>query len=150
MDSACISPLTKIAALTLLLTTLGCNKSDSAKSAKGLAGSGSTFIYPLMAKWANEYAKKDDGCQISYRSLGSGAGIRQITGNVVDFACSDAPLTDQELAKAPKWGAARFSTFRLSKAGRRPRLQPSRCEGTAEVHGACIGRHFSGKDHEVE
>jgi phosphate ABC transporter phosphate-binding protein len=108
MKSARTSPLTKLAAVTLLLTTLGCNKSDSAKSAKGLAGSGSTFVYPMMTKWANEYAKKDDGCQISYRSLGSGEGIRQITNKVVDFACSDAPMTDKEIAKALESGGGQI------------------------------------------
>jgi phosphate ABC transporter phosphate-binding protein len=108
MKSARISPLTKLATLTLLLTSLGCNKSDLAKSAKGLAGSGSTFVYPMMTKWASEYAKKDDGCQISYRSLGSGDGIRQITNKAVDFACSDAPMTDKEIAKLLEVGGGQI------------------------------------------
>ena len=37
--------------------------------------------------------------RINYQSIGSGAGIKQIKAKTVDFGASDAPLTDEELAK---------------------------------------------------
>jgi phosphate transport system substrate-binding protein len=39
--------------------------------------------------------------QINYQSIGSGGGIKQITEKTVDFGASDAPMSDEEMAKAP-------------------------------------------------
>jgi len=69
-----------------------------------LHGAGSTFVYPLMVQWSSAYEKKDGGCKIEYDSVGSGSGIKQIIGNKVDFACTDGPLTDGQLAKAREAG----------------------------------------------
>ncbi len=57
-----------------------------------LSGAGSTFVYPVMTKWAYEYNKKN-GVKINYQPIGSGGGIQQIIAKTVDFGASDAPLT---------------------------------------------------------
>jgi phosphate ABC transporter phosphate-binding protein len=90
--------LVQIAALGVISVTLGCKR--EAKTPDGLVGDGSTFVYPLMVQWASEYEKKEGGCKIAYRSLGSGIGISDMTEKKTDFGCSDAPMTDTELAKA--------------------------------------------------
>ncbi len=64
-------------------------------------GAGATFPYPLYSKWFDEYIKVDAGVRFNYQSIGSGGGIRQITERTVDFGASDAPLTDEQLRKAP-------------------------------------------------
>lgn len=61
-------------------------------------GAGATFPYPLISKWSSEYNKIKPNVQINYQSVGSGAGIKQITERTVDFGASDAPLTEQEFA----------------------------------------------------
>jgi phosphate ABC transporter phosphate-binding protein len=61
-----------------------------------LNGAGATFPYPLISKWSSEYNKIKPNIQINYQSVGSGAGIKQITARTVDFGASDAPLTEQE------------------------------------------------------
>src|SRR3990170_7738078 len=61
-----------------------------------LNGAGATFPYPLISKWSSEYNKIKPDVQINYQSVGSGAGIKQITEKTVDFGASDAPLTEQE------------------------------------------------------
>ncbi len=63
-----------------------------------LNGAGATFPYPLISKWSSEYNKIKPNAQINYQSVGSGAGIKQITARTVDFGASDAPLTEQEYA----------------------------------------------------
>ncbi|NUQ21904.1 MAG: phosphate ABC transporter substrate-binding protein PstS [Gemmatimonadaceae bacterium] len=68
-----------------------------------LTGAGATFPYPLYSKWFDAYAKKS-GVKINYQSIGSGGGIRQLSEQTVDFGASDAPMKDDELAKA-KGGA---------------------------------------------
>ncbi len=61
-------------------------------------GAGATFPYPLISRWSSEYNKINSNVQINYQSVGSGAGIRQITEKTVDFGASDAPLSEQEYA----------------------------------------------------
>jgi phosphate transport system substrate-binding protein len=66
-------------------------------SAAGLTGAGSTLVAPLMANWMNGFEIKE-GIPVKYGSVGSGAGISQITARTVDFGASDAPLTPQQAA----------------------------------------------------
>jgi phosphate transport system substrate-binding protein len=66
-------------------------------SAAGLTGAGSTLVAPLMANWINGFEIKE-GIPVKYGSVGSGAGIAQITARTVDFGASDAPLTPQQAA----------------------------------------------------
>lgn len=65
-----------------------------------LTGSGSSFVNPLMSKWAAEYQTEQKGIRINYQSVGSGAGIKAILDKTVDFGASDAALSDEQLAKA--------------------------------------------------
>ncbi len=51
-----------------------------------------------MVQWSTEYAKSESGCLIGYGSFGSGTGINRFMENQIDFACSDAPLTDEQMA----------------------------------------------------
>jgi phosphate transport system substrate-binding protein len=39
--------------------------------------------------------------KFNYQSIGSGGGVKQITEKTVDFGASDAPMSDEELKKAP-------------------------------------------------
>ena len=43
--------------------------------AADITGAGSTFIYPVLSKWADAY-KKESGSGVNYQSIGSGAGAR--------------------------------------------------------------------------
>jgi len=64
-----------------------------------LTGAGATFPYPIYSKWISDYTAKT-GIKINYQAIGSGGGIRQLSEGTVDFAGSDAPMTDEEMAKA--------------------------------------------------
>ncbi|MDO8671135.1 MAG: phosphate ABC transporter substrate-binding protein PstS [Dehalococcoidia bacterium] len=64
-------------------------------------GAGATFPYPLYSKLFDEYTKVVPWVRINYQSVGSGAGIQQISQQTVDFGASDAPLTDDQLKAAP-------------------------------------------------
>jgi phosphate transport system substrate-binding protein len=66
--------------------------------AADISGAGSTFAYPIFAKWADTY-KKDTGIGLNYQSIGSGGGIKQIQQKTVTFGASDMPLEPKELAK---------------------------------------------------
>lgn len=72
----------------------------SAGAAVLINGAGATFPYPLYSKWFSEFNKKNPGVQINYQSIGSGGGIRQFLEKTVDFGASDAPMKDEDIAKA--------------------------------------------------
>jgi phosphate transport system substrate-binding protein len=68
-------------------------------SAQSLNGAGATFPNPIYQKWFTQYSSSHPGVQINYQSLGSGAGIRQVTAGTVDFGASDGPMTDEQLSQ---------------------------------------------------
>jgi len=70
----------------------------SAAQATDVTGAGSSFVYPVMAKWSAAY-KNSTGNRINYQSIGSGGGIAQIKAATIDFGASDKPLTAAELSK---------------------------------------------------
>ena len=66
--------------------------------AADITGAGSTFIFPVLSKWADAY-KKEAGAGVNYQSIGSGAGIKQIQAKTVTFGATDAPLKADQLEK---------------------------------------------------
>jgi len=66
-----------------------------------LNGSGAGFPYPLLDGMITQYSYIRPNVQINYQATGSGAGISALTDKIVDFACSDAPLSASEAEKAP-------------------------------------------------
>jgi len=77
-----------------------------AQGALLINGTGATFPYPIYSKWFDEYHKKFGNIQINYQSLGSGAGIKQVTEGTVDFGASDGPMNpDQLKAYSDKHGS---------------------------------------------
>ena len=83
-------------AAALAVATLAFGASFAAASSKSgsLKGAGSTFVFPLVSQWQANYKN----AQITYGSVGSGAGIAAITARTVDFGASDAPLSKDQAA----------------------------------------------------
>lgn len=63
-----------------------------------LLGTGASFPAPLYEFWFRQYSQLHPEVQINYQALGSGAGIKQFQQGLVNFAASDAAMTDQEIA----------------------------------------------------
>jgi phosphate transport system substrate-binding protein len=85
-----------VAVATLATTMFGA----AAQSPITLNGAGSSFDNPLFSKAFAEYAKINAGVRVNYQSVGSGAGIKQLTAKTVDFGATDAPMTDEQLQAA--------------------------------------------------
>jgi phosphate transport system substrate-binding protein len=88
--------------ITYILAPASLGLAGSANAA--VTGAGSTFVYPILSRWAADY-KKLGGDEINYQSIGSGGGIAQIKAGTVDFGATDKPLSPDELAAA---GLAQF------------------------------------------
>lgn len=61
-----------------------------------LNAAGATFPEPLYVAMFKQYTVH----RVNYQGVGSGAGIKQLIAKTVDFAGSDAPLTDDEKKQA--------------------------------------------------
>jgi phosphate transport system substrate-binding protein len=66
--------------------------------AETLNGAGATFPYPIYAKWFDAFHERHPDRQIAYAPVGSEQGIQQLMDRRIDFAGSDRPLSEKELA----------------------------------------------------
>ncbi len=82
---------------TLTLTWAGCT--GGCNSGKGLTGGGSSFVNPVMTRWAGDYHRQKN-VRVDYTSSGSSNGIQQMIDRKSDFGCTDAPMNQEELARA--------------------------------------------------
>ncbi len=86
----------------ILLLVLLCSwcfaTADAAAEMVKLKGSGASFPFPLYGRWFKEYGKVNKQVQVDYQAKGSGAGIKDFVNKTVDFAASDAAMTDEEIA----------------------------------------------------
>jgi len=66
-----------------------------------LTGSGASFPFPLYSAWFKAFSGKHPGMAVDYQAKGSGGGIQDFINRTVDFAASDAAMTDEDMAKVP-------------------------------------------------
>jgi phosphate transport system substrate-binding protein len=78
--------------------------------AETINAAGATFPAVIYQKWFQEFHKLHPDVQINYQSLGSGAGIQQLTQGTVDFGASDMPMTNEQLSKITKVKVLHFPT----------------------------------------
>jgi phosphate transport system substrate-binding protein len=64
--------------------------------AADISGAGSSFAYPIYAKWIEAY-KQETGIGVDYRSVGSADGIRQVQTKQITFGATDMPLSARQL-----------------------------------------------------
>src|SRR6267378_684238 len=71
----------------------------SAPAQTKLNGAGATFAALILERWSEEFTKANPNVQIIYLAVGSGIGVTNFTEGIVDFAASDAAMTDEQIAK---------------------------------------------------
>lgn len=106
---------------------------DSGKHDSGnLTAAGATLPAIIYQAWFYDYNRHvSSNVKVNYQSIGSGAGIQQLIEGSVDFAASDAPMTDKEMARGPNIqhlpavASAVVLTYNLSLG------QPLRLDGAA-------------------
>jgi phosphate transport system substrate-binding protein len=89
---------TAVSVFSVICLTTSCNSGPSVVS---LNGAGSTFVYPVMGRWIQDFQQAHANVHINYQSIGSGGGIQQVKSGTIDFGASDAPLSDDDLAAMP-------------------------------------------------
>lgn len=61
-----------------------------------LRGGGSTFAAPLFSAWIQDYGDEMPTLDIAYDAIGSGEGVSRFVTGSLDFAATDAPLTEAQ------------------------------------------------------
>ena len=91
-----------IMTLTVALAMVSCGGSatNGGREAQELSGAGATFPLPFYNVVFENFAKVN-GDAVAYGGIGSGGGVRNLRDKIVDFAGSDAFLTDKEMAEMP-------------------------------------------------
>ena len=79
---------------------MGCGSKNLSAPVNTLQGAGASFPAPIYQHWFSDLAA-NNAIQVNYQSVGSGAGVRQLIANTVDFAASDTPVSskDRQLVK---------------------------------------------------
>jgi len=85
-----------IAAYVFLNQPSGNNQTPSVS----LNAAGATFPQPFLNATIQSYSTIKPNVQINYQATGSGAGINALTAKTVDFAASDAPLSESQRSAA--------------------------------------------------
>lgn len=70
-----------------------------AQSAKLIRGAGATFPAPLYQAWIEAFESARPDIDIEYDAVGSGEGVSRLVTGSVDFAASDAAMSDEQIAK---------------------------------------------------
>lgn len=65
-----------------------------------LDGEGAAFVNGLVLAWGSAYQSATQN-QVNYNPAGSGAGVTQLTSNLVDFAATDEPLNTSQTNDLP-------------------------------------------------
>lgn len=89
-----------IMTLSLVLAIVSCGGNSSSNATQELSGAGATFPLPFYNVIFEQYAESE-GDIVAYGGIGSGGGVRNLRDKIVDFAGSDAFLTENEMAEMP-------------------------------------------------
>ena len=85
-------------AIALAMVACGGNTNNGSREAQELSGAGATFPLPFYNVAFEQFAQVN-GDQVAYGGIGSGGGVRNLRDKIVDFAGSDAFLSDAEMAE---------------------------------------------------
>ena len=95
--------LYSIITVALVACMVSCGNSTNNGSRKGqeLSGAGATFPLPFYNVVFEQFTQIN-GDVVAYGGIGSGGGVRNLRDKIVDFAGSDAFLSEKEMEQMPQ------------------------------------------------
>lgn len=87
-------------AVAVAVASCGGNAKNEVREPQELSGAGATFPLPYYNVVFEQFAKVN-GDAVAYGGIGSGGGVRNLRDKIVDFAGSDAFLSDKEMSEMP-------------------------------------------------
>lgn len=83
--------------VAIIMTSCGGSVKNDGREAQELSGAGATFPLPFYNVVFEKFAEVN-GDVVAYGGIGSGGGVRNLRDKIVDFAGSDAFLTEKEMS----------------------------------------------------
>ena len=95
--------ISSVATLVVALAMVACggNSNNGSREAQELSGAGATFPLPFYNVVFEQFSEVN-GDAVAYGGIGSGGGVRNLRDKIVDFAGSDAFLSEKEMAEMPE------------------------------------------------
>jgi phosphate transport system substrate-binding protein len=124
-------------------TTSTATQSTTSHAPVTISGAGGTLVYPLMTSWLFAYTQVAPWATVTYASVGSGAGIAQITAGTVDFGESDAPLSAAQYGALPS--GSTLLTIPISDSGVVPAYNLPGIANGVRFTGDILARIFLGQ-----
>ena len=87
-------------ALAVCMVSCGNSNGNGGRKAQELSGAGATFPLPFYNVVFEQFSQVN-GDVVAYGGIGSGGGVRNLRDKIVDFAGSDAFLTEKEMEQMP-------------------------------------------------
>ena len=81
----------------IVLASCGSKTNDNSRKSQELSGAGATFPLPFYNAVFEQFAETK-GDAVAYGGIGSGGGVRNLRDKIIDFAGSDAFLTEKEMS----------------------------------------------------
>ena len=88
-------------ALAACMVSCGNSTNNGGRKGQELSGAGATFPLPFYNVVFEQFTKIN-GDVVAYGGIGSGGGVRNLRDKIVDFAGSDAFLTEKEMEQMPQ------------------------------------------------
>ena len=96
MKKILLSMMTLIVAM--VIASCGGSSKNEGREAQELSGAGATFPLPFYNVVFEKFSEVK-GDVVAYGGIGSGGGVRNLRDKIVDFAGSDAFLSDKEMSE---------------------------------------------------
>ena len=87
-------------ALAVCMVSCGNSNGNGGRKAQELSGAGATFPLPFYNVVFEQFSQAN-GDVVAYGGIGSGGGVRNLRDKIVDFAGSDAFLTEKQMEQMP-------------------------------------------------
>lgn len=84
-----------------LLGVAGCNSKKAPTQLRTIPAAGSSFVFPVMQRWSEDFFELHRPTQVDYVSVGSVKAVQELKDGAVAFAATDFALTPQQLAQLP-------------------------------------------------
>lgn len=109
-----------------------------------LVGVGTTSPLAVYSKWFQGFEETRPDLRITYLPSGSGTGIEMVSSGAADFGGTDAPMTDNQLAKVK---VMQFATVLLAMV---PIYNIPGLVRPLKFFAPSIGGNLFGKNHQME
>ena len=84
--------------VVIVVASCGSSEKNGGREAQELSGAGATFPLPFYNVVFEKFAEVN-GDVVAYGGIGSGGGVRNLRDKIVDFAGSDAFLSEKEMSE---------------------------------------------------